>query len=141
MSRAHVLHYLQMATEKLAKAYRFRDTGAKEEELRSSHVGFERFLRLFLGSAEVVRRYAGRNAQYLRVRKECCHIARAIEQLTPSVDAETNPANTEHPWADGERVVAPVDHAFSHADLSTLPGGRLFLRVVGAALDEYEERP
>jgi hypothetical protein len=29
----HALHFLQMATEKLAKAYRFRDTATKMETL------------------------------------------------------------------------------------------------------------
>ena len=140
VERAHALHYLQMATEKLAKAYRFRDTRTKEEDLLSSHVGFERFLRLFLGSADVVRRYAGRNAQLLRVRRECCHVARAVETLTPSVDPEASPVNAEYPWADGERVVAPVDHTFSQVDFSKLPGGRLFLTVVSAAFEEYGGR-
>lgn len=37
----HHLHYLQMACEKLAKAYRFRDTDAQPSSLLTHHVGFD----------------------------------------------------------------------------------------------------
>jgi hypothetical protein len=37
-----------MATEKLAKAYRFRDTATDEDALLTKHVGFQKFLNSFL---------------------------------------------------------------------------------------------
>ena len=46
--RCHALHYLQMATEKLGKAYRLRDTSAATEDLQSEHTGFASFLRLYI---------------------------------------------------------------------------------------------
>lgn len=38
----HQLHYLQMASEKVAKAYRFRDTSTSPEKLLCEHVGLTR---------------------------------------------------------------------------------------------------
>ena len=46
----HPLHYLQMACEKIAKAYRFRDTATSEERLTSEHVAFSQFIESYLGS-------------------------------------------------------------------------------------------
>jgi hypothetical protein len=40
----HRLHYLQMACEKLAKAYRLRDTKAAVDDLVSRHAGFAKFI-------------------------------------------------------------------------------------------------
>ncbi len=51
MPACHSLHFLQMATEQLAKAYRFRDTSADVAALLTSHVGFPRFLNAQLAPA------------------------------------------------------------------------------------------
>ena len=40
----HRLHYLQMVCEKLAKAYRLRDTKSPIDELVSKHSGFSKFV-------------------------------------------------------------------------------------------------
>lgn len=47
----HALHYLQMATEEMAKAYRIRDTQGDAEDLMRHHVGFERFVNSFFSSS------------------------------------------------------------------------------------------
>ena len=66
----HSLHFLQMATEKLAKAYRFRDTSADTTTLLTSHVGFPRFLNSFLLAPQMREEYEGRHAQLESIRKE-----------------------------------------------------------------------
>jgi hypothetical protein len=47
----HRLHYLQMAGEKIAKAYRFRDTDTAEDRLTTEHVAFSRFIQSYPGVA------------------------------------------------------------------------------------------
>lgn len=47
--RCHALHFLQMAAEKVAKAYRFRDTKTAEEQLLTRHVAIEEFESVALG--------------------------------------------------------------------------------------------
>ena len=50
--RCHALHYLQMATEKIAKAYRVRDTPADVDDIINHHTGFEEFVNAFFRCTE-----------------------------------------------------------------------------------------
>jgi hypothetical protein len=64
----HALHYLQMATEKLAKAYRLRDTKSPVDELVSKHTGFAKFIGPFF-TATLKDEYRGRDAQLVLLSK------------------------------------------------------------------------
>lgn len=137
VAACHALHYLQMATEKLAKAYRFRDTTTDVDTLLTSHVGFQRFLNSWLLSPQMREEYEGRHAHLERIRRDCEPIARTIERLAPAVDREGRPVNVEYPWEAGEGVVAPVDYAFPEVELLRSPRGRLFLNLVTRAMREF----
>lgn len=50
IDECHRLHYLQMACEKIAKAYRLRDTNATLDSALYSHPGFTKFVNQFLSS-------------------------------------------------------------------------------------------
>ncbi len=50
VAACHVLHYLQMACEKLAKAYRLRDTQSPVDDLLSKHTGFAKFVGPFFAA-------------------------------------------------------------------------------------------
>jgi hypothetical protein len=132
----HALHFLQMATEKLAKAYRFRDTATKMETLLTKHVGFSKFLNTFLLSPQMLQEYAGRYAQLTALRKHMEHIALAVERLAPAVAREGSPVNAEYPWELGDTVLVPVDHAFDELRLLQGPHGRTFLKFVARAFAE-----
>src|SRR4051812_12225841 len=80
-SACHELHYLQMACEKIAKAYRCRDTAANLEELLTKHVGFTKFMGSFLASPSIKDAYRGRDAQRREVAKLARVLAREIERL------------------------------------------------------------
>ena len=67
--RCHQLHYLQMASEKIAKAYRFRDTSTSEDSLLTQHVGFIKFLNAFLKSDRVKQMYKDKTRQLREVSK------------------------------------------------------------------------
>ena len=82
--RCHALHYLQMACEKIAKAYRIRDTNAEltgEGGLLRRHVGFEKFMSAFLLSPSIRSAYPGRTAQLRQVARTTLALAREIEKL------------------------------------------------------------
>ena len=139
--RCHSLHYLQMACEKVAKAYRIRDTKAAlhgEGGLLSRHVGFEKFLSALLGSPTVRARYEGRREQLREVKKRLLPLAREIEKLAPAVDSLTSPHNAEYPWSAGTRIVAPSDHDFSRLSLLDEPGGRQLLKLIRQAIRDFE---
>jgi hypothetical protein len=133
----HALHFLQMATEKLAKAYRFRDTTTGEEALRTKHVGFQQFLNTFLLSPSMRAEFRGRHAQLASIRRGLAPIAQAVERLAPAVAREGSPGNAEYPWELGDRVVAPVDHAFDEVRLLRGAHGRAFLNVVARAIADF----
>jgi hypothetical protein len=105
----HPLHYLQMACEKIGKAYRCRNTETELAQLFSRHVGFEKFLRMYLASPAVRALYKGKMAQLRVIRRNSLHLAREIEKLAPAVDRGSSPENAEYPWAAGDAILAPCD--------------------------------
>lgn len=133
----HALHFLQMATEKLAKAYRFRDTKTDEASLLTSHVGLQKFLNAFLLSPQMRAEFRGRDAQRESIRKDFERIAQAIERLAPAVDRKGTPGNAEYPWLLGESVVSPIDYNFEEIQLLRTAGGRSFLRTIRRAFAEF----
>jgi hypothetical protein len=139
--RCHALHYLQMACEKIAKAYRIRDTSAElagERGLLRRHVGFEKFMRTFLLSPRVQEAYAGRTAQLREVSKRVFSLAREIEKLAPAVDQQVSPENAEYPWEADGKIVAPCEHQFPRLSLLREPSGALFLKLLARAVAEFE---
>ena len=108
----HQLHYLQMSTEKLAKAY---GTPPNGEPPPPVHEGLVNLLRLVRRSPDLRRRLGfGRDtASFDRFIVSLLPLARAIERLAPSFAGTTQP-NPEYPWLDVAtgRVVAPEAFAF-----------------------------
>ncbi len=141
LPHCHALHYLQMACEKLAKAYRIRDTSAAlhgENGLLRKHVGFSKFMSAFLLSPVVKRGYTGRTKQLEEVRRRALALAREVEKLAPAVDDESAPANAEYPWQAGEKVVAPYEYDFPNLSLLRGASGRTFLKLVHQAAREFD---
>lgn len=136
----HQLHYLQMACEKIAKAYRFRDTATREDKLTSSHVALTSFIESLLSSTLVKKDYKGRDAQLTQVRKDIRNIAREIEKLAPAVDKEQSPSNAEYPWESGKHIVIPCQ--YSYPNLSSLrdENGRHFLKLIKEAILKFDKR-
>lgn len=128
----HQLHYLQMACEKICKAY-LCGTGARSEVLRRSHAHVQRPL------FEIARRQLmrGRNQQSRRALEAIKKLARRIELLAPSVDDDgAVPSNCEYPWVDaGGRLQVPARFDFG-IDLLTDSVGPLLLNVLRRAADE-----
>ena len=135
----HALHYLQMACEKIAKAYRIRDLTVDVDELTQHHIGFESFVSAFLLSPAFKEEYKHKSAQFRRTKTEMRRLAREVECLSPAVRREQRPDNSEYPWAAGTVVVAPCDYGFPNLSLLTTSTGRAFLKLVRRAMDEFED--
>jgi hypothetical protein len=138
--RAQALHYLQMATEKLAKAYRLCDSLTNLETILTSHVGFPEFFNTFLRAPSMRREFKGRDEQLRQIQRDCQSLARAVEQLAPAVDRLGHPANAEYPWEEGGKIVAPVSYSFPSLSLLREARGRWFLNFVERAFFEYSQR-
>jgi hypothetical protein len=133
----HRLHYLQMACEKLAKAYRLRDTHVRVDGVIRSHAGFEKFVGAF--SVTIKDDFRDKDAQLRVLVSQWRSIAREIEKLAPAADRESTPENAEYPWEQDGRVVVPCEYAFPSLELLLVAGGRNFLKVVQRALDDFEK--
>jgi hypothetical protein len=133
----HALHYLQMATEKLAKAYRLRDTKSPVDELVSKHTGFAKFIGPFF-TATLKDEYRGRDAQLRGIIARSRQLAREIEKLAPAIDRSIVPENAEYPWEREDVIVAPCDYGFPALDMLRQPGGRTFLNLIERAFESFE---
>jgi hypothetical protein len=132
----HALHYLQMATEKLGKAYAWR-----RGQPATSHRAFRALLRNLSADKQAQSRlgFEDRNENWIHVMRKSAPLAECIEDLAPSL-ANDGP-NPEYPWPRIAPVEAPVEHAFAiWEELNETPAGRQFLhlaRRLFAAADEF----
>jgi hypothetical protein len=126
----HELHYLQMCTEKLAKAY-------YKTDLRTGHVAFRRFLTDVPANPNALKplRFTA-TADLTRWQGSVKPIVDAIEDLAPSIADNKGLPNPEYPWPKANPAVAPVDHAFiaeiyTHFDTQSQSGEPPFLTILG----------
>ena len=138
LADCHELHYLQMACEKIAKAYRCRDTDADLQDLLKRHIGFAKFMSSFLSSPGIQEAYKGRDAQLREISRVARGLAREIEKLAPAVDRTGTPENAEYPWESGDKVVSPCQYSYPRLSLLTSAGGRTLLKLVDRAIQAFE---
>ncbi len=134
----HQLHYLQMATEKLAKAYFWR-TGSPPPKL---HVGFVQFMRS-LGGVQPARQNSIATALGFKKFAEFQSWARMVmpmvyelERLAPALSLDG--PNPEYPWPHDLPTDNPVRHEFAlWSELTGSAMGRRLLRVIDLAVDRF----
>ncbi len=135
----HQLHYLQMVTEKLGKAYFWR-TGKPP---KATHVSFVRFLQILDDRPRVE---VDRIAKLLGFSKavlleawiqNASPLAHALERLAPALAGKNSP-NPEYPWPQPAPVSAPVSFTFPiWSELKNTTRGRMLLRVIDTAVAEF----
>jgi hypothetical protein len=136
----HALHYLQMATEKIAKAYFWR-SGSPPPKSHSGFVQFLRFLGQFRRQADRQRIAAlfsfNRFADFQNWIRNVLPIAYELERLAP--DLAQNGPNPEYPWPHDLPQYAPVDFEFPVWDALTSGQGRDLMRVVQIAVERFSD--
>ncbi len=121
----HGLHYLQMSSELLGKAYAWRHSrpGKTHRALVSflQRLSHDRRAQQELG-------FEGQNANWMQVIRKSIPLAQRVEDLAPSLDRDG--PNPEYPWPSAFPTVTPVEHEFDlWTDLNT-PAGRQFLTLL-----------
>ena len=139
VAACHHLHYLQMACEKLAKAYHFRDTDTLPSSLLTQHIGLAKFINSFLLSPRIREQFTGKLDQLRAIQRECNRLAREVEQLAPAVDRGNSPQNAEYPWWDGDRIITTCEFSYSNLALLRESGGRAFLKWIRLALESFDD--
>ncbi|MGL4513931.1 MAG: hypothetical protein ACRCT8_12645 [Lacipirellulaceae bacterium] len=135
----HLLHYLQMSTEKLSKAYVWRSGKVPKK----SHIGFSVFLRSLRHlpsdqDREVVASSLGFKSfrEFSEWAKDAAPIANGVERLAPALAGDG--PNPEYPWPPGDPRWTPVEHEFDvWSELTNKPRGRQFLQVLGRAIERF----
>ncbi len=131
-----VLHYLQMATEKLAKAYFWRSGKAPS---RQTHIGFSR---LFRALADNQRAFEALGFKRLDDYQEWCRqtanqLSYQVERLAPAL-AQDGP-NPEYPWPSAKPKESPVSYDFKlWREFKERPAARQFLRYTKKAINDFE---
>lgn len=135
----HQLHYLQMATEKLAKAYFWRGGSPS----KTTHIGLMTFLKALSGARRservgIARSLAfGRFSDFERWVRLTSPLAYNLENITPAHAKKDHP-NPEYPWPHDAPTWAPVTYSFEvWTDLNTTGRGRQLLTVVSAAIRTF----
>jgi hypothetical protein len=140
-SPCHQLHYLQMVTEKLGKAYFWR-TGRPP---RKSHVSLVRFLQAIDDRPDPdLTRIAllfgfGRARDFEDWIPKITPLAYDLERLAPALAGDSGP-NPEYPWPRTAPVHAPVTFEFLvWTHLTETGRGRQLLQVVDTAVVKFPE--
>lgn len=110
-ARCHQLHYLQMATEKLAKSFLCDRHGRPPPK---SHFAFTRFLKISKGRPEIRRKlgYASNYIAYCVYVDNLLPAAAKVEALAPT-GTDTNEPNPEYPCEEtAGNVLAPANYGF-----------------------------
>ena len=138
MPECHSLHYLQMATEKVAKAYFWRSGNPPPK----SHAGFVQFLR-FLGHRRNDRERIAKLFSFNRFEdfqnwiRAVLPIAYELERLTP--DLANDGPNPEYPWPHAHPEHAPQSHKFAVWTSLRNGQGRDLMRIIHIAVVRFQE--
>lgn len=131
----HMLHYLQMCTEKLAKAY-FNDAGRPR-----NHAAFRRmFTSLLTNPNAIIPLRFPSVVEFVAWIVSVQPIVDALEDLAPSIADRLNLPNPEYPWPKNNPVTAPIDHPFTTEVFNPLnaqagSGQPDFLTILGRMIE------
>lgn len=135
----HLLHYLQMATEKLSKAYLWRSGHAPPRV----HTGFVRFLRALLDRPAELDHIAtvlgfGRREDLDRWVRNVLTLAYSLQNIAPA-EAGDGP-NPEYPWPHEAPADCPIRHTFALWNrLKNTGHGRKLMEVVERAIARFDD--
>lgn len=138
----HLLHYLQMATEKLCKAYLWRSGTTPPR----SHLGLMPFLQALLSrghSRKELRRIAAvfgfaRPAQMDAWVRQVSALAHEVQNLAP--DLANDGPNPEYPWPHDNPTQCPASYEFEvWHQLRDSAQGRQLLKFVERAIQTFEQ--
>jgi hypothetical protein len=139
VAACHPLHFLQMSTEKIAKAaFWSRNTAPA-----MSHVGFVSFLKK-LGSTPSKKRsqlaslfeFPNFNS-FQAWLPTACQLGRQIETIAPAVMPDG--PNAEYPWPHAAPTVYPANYSFPIWDDLKRSQGRRMTRFIERAMREFPQ--
>ena len=135
MDCCHLLHYLQMSTEKLAKSARIRigQHGAAEH----SHVAITKLLGAMKHNINAAEALGMKERQFTATLTRLRGDFDLIEKLAPATS--TSGINAEYPWKlPSGRWIAPCDFDFRTEPYSSLMSNTSLLKFIECILDKFD---
>ena len=130
----HRLHYLQMCTEKLAKAFFWRSASAGNLH----HAAFVKFLRALKTQSKVATELNyGTSRNFGEWIHEILDLAYELERLAPQLAG--NGPNPEYPWPRNDPEHSPVEHHFQAWGHLESRKGRHLQYLIEAVLKHFEQ--
>ena len=136
----HLLHYLQMSTEKISKAYLWRSGNAPPK----AHTGFLRFLKAlasaqYADSRRVCRVFGfGRAKDLEQWVASVQQLVRSLQDIAPA-EAGNGP-NPEYPWPHEAPTDCPAEFSFEMwKDLTGSGQGRKLMEFIGQAITRFDQ--
>lgn len=137
----HQLHYLQMATEKLSKAYLWRNA----KPIKKSHAGFGLFMRLLTQISQISQQEKlaeifsfGRFEDFQNWVRSALPLVYEVERLAPSL-ANEGP-NPEYPWPSAKPAVSPIKYEFTvWQQLTESATGRQLMSIISKAINRFPQ--
>ena len=137
--QCHLLHYLQMATEKLSKAYLWRSGKTPPK----THTGFVRFLKALLDRRPDELRFIAKAFGFARPEDldrwvaSVQPLAYALQNLAPA-EANNGP-NPEYPWPHEAPTRCPATHPFPlWMSLADEGQGRKLILIIEKAILRFD---
>lgn len=136
----HLLHYLQMSTEKLSKAYLWRSGHTPPK----SHTGFVRFLKALLDRPAKELAWIAKAFGFARP-ADLDHWVASVQMLAYSLQniapAEAgNGPNPEYPWPHEAPAHCPAEHTFElWKELRYTGQGRKLMEFISHATSRFDQ--
>ena len=135
----HPLHYLQMFTEKLGKAYLVASGNITPEEARRTHEGFANFLQLASRNHTLFHALGMTPRRLDRYVSDLIPLARMIERLAPQLAGDE--PNPEYPWRDhaANEIRVPAIHNDFDVSTEMMSRGHRLLGLIEYILEHHEK--
>lgn len=134
----HQLHYLQMATEKLGKAYFWR----RGSPPRKGHAFFVWFMRSLGAAPSGNREHIAEVFEFSRFEdfqnwvQAALPLAYELQALAPTLSQDG--PNPEYPWPSAAPLHVPATYEFDvWRSLTSTGRGRQLMRIIGLAVDRF----
>lgn len=136
------MHYLQMVTEKLSKAYLWRSGHVPPK----SHTGFVRFLKALLSRPDAQLEWIAKVFGFQRPddldkwasSKQTQKLAYSLQNIAPA--EAKNGANPEYPWPHEAPAHCPAEHSFDlWKELANTGQGRKLMEFISRAVNRFDQ--
>jgi hypothetical protein len=129
----HRLHYLQMCTEKLAKAYFKQNINTN---VQASHAWFVPFMRAIQMDSRVRNSFGYRHdASFIGYIRSLMPLAYAVERMAPNLAGEG--PNPEYPFPRSNPTIAPIEYDFQLWHDIQERAGKILLDFIRRAFERF----